>query len=490
MEEAIVWSVLLVVSLIIIFMLSIGLHEKSTNAICLSRRRLEGKTVIVTGGTAGIGLEIAKDLAHRGARVIIACPYEDEGIEARDQIIEETENSDVIFKLLDLSNLESTRHFAEDILKTEMRLDILINNAGVGVPTDQYTKDGILFIMQVNYYGTFLLSLLLLPLLERTGKHGEPSRILVTTSLTHWLGGRVDIQKSNKNCFFSLLYKVQLYSSSKLYLLYFSTDLTKRLKGCNVVINNVDPGMVGTRIFYSANRVIGFILTLIGLMLFKTPWQGAQTTLHVALDRTGGEKSSNAICVSRKRLEGKTVIVTGGTAGMGVLIATDLAHRGAKVIIACPFEEEGVTARNQIIKETGNEDVVFKILDQSSLDSTRKFAADIFKTEDRLDILINNAGIDPGAVGTRIFNSINIVVGTFIKLGCILLFKTPWYGAQTALYVALDKSAGEVSGAYFKNCEINRPVKRAYNDKTSKELWKDTVRLVKLSEEELNLILE
>lgn len=92
MELSTVLIVLLVVALIIILTLSVGLHQKSINAFCLSRRRLEGKTVIVSGGTAGIGLEIAKDLAHRGARVIIACPYENEGVEARHQIVKETEN--------------------------------------------------------------------------------------------------------------------------------------------------------------------------------------------------------------------------------------------------------------------------------------------------------------------------------------------------------------------------------------------------------------
>lgn len=288
MELSTVLIVLLVVALIIILTLSVGLHQKSINAFCLSRRRLEGKTVIVSGGTAGIGLEIAKDLAHRGARVIIACPYENEGVEARHQIVKETENSDVIFKLLDLSSLESTRHFAEDILNTETRLDILINNAGVGVPTDRRTKDGVHFIIQVNYYGTFLLTILLLPLLKRTGKINEPSRILVTVSSMHWFGGHVDNQEANES-FFPLLFKIRLYSSSKLYLLYFSNELAKRLKGWNVVVNNVDPGIVGTKIFYSVNKPIGFVLSLLSLMLFKTPWEGAQTTLHVALDRTGGE---------------------------------------------------------------------------------------------------------------------------------------------------------------------------------------------------------
>lgn len=287
MEGSLCLVVLLILALIIIITLCIGLYEKSTNAVCLSRRRLEAKTVIVTGGTAGIGLMLATDLAHRGARVIIACPFEYEGVEARAKIIEETENHDVIFKLLDLSSLESTRAFAMDILKTETRLDIMINNAGVGIPTDFRTKDGMNFIMQVNYYGAFLLTLLLLPLLKKTGKPGEPSRIVTTTSFLHMIG-KVDIKKANEVNYW---YKLQLYANSKLYLIYFANELTTRLRESNVVINNVDPGLVATRIYDSVNKVFGFVVSSLILILFKTPWQGAQTALHVAVDKSAGEVS-------------------------------------------------------------------------------------------------------------------------------------------------------------------------------------------------------
>ncbi|KAJ8732343.1 hypothetical protein PYW08_015073 [Mythimna loreyi] len=321
------YGVLLIIATVIIIALSIAVYQKSTNAICISRRRLEGKTVIVTGGTAGMGLHIATDLAHRGARVIIACPYEDEGTNARKRIIQETKNQNVVFKLLDLASLKSVRQFAADILKTEDRLDILLNNAGVGVPGDFLTTDGMNFIMQVNYYGTFLLTLLLLPLLKKTGKPGESSRIITTASVIHMVG-MVDINNLNRTNYWN---KTRIYGNSKICLVLFANELTKRLKNSHVVINNVDPG----------------------------------------------------------------------------------------------------------------------------------------------------------AVGTRIFDSVNTVYGTILRVACLLFFKTPWQGAQTALHAALDKKAGEVSGAYFKNCVISSAVKRAYCDKTAKALWEESVRLVKLTEDEV-----
>ncbi|XP_047020279.1 dehydrogenase/reductase SDR family member 13-like [Helicoverpa zea] len=282
------YGALLIVAIIVIIALSVSVYQKTTNAICLSRRRLEGKTVIVTGGTAGMGLVIATDLAHRGARTIIACPFEEEGTNARKQIIQETGNQNVVFKLLDLASLQSVRGFASDILKTEDRLDILLNNAGVGIPGDFLTKDGMNFIMQVNYYGTFLLTLLLLPLLKKTGKPGEASRIITTASFLHMVGF-VDVNNIYKaNHYWS---KIHIYGNSKICLVLFANELTKRLKGSNVVINNVDPGAVGTRIFDSTNIVFAPILRLLCLMFYKNPWQGAQTALHAALDTKAGEVS-------------------------------------------------------------------------------------------------------------------------------------------------------------------------------------------------------
>lgn len=286
------YGILLIIAIIIILILIIGIHEKTTNAICLSRKRLEGRTVLVTGGTAGMGLEIAIDLAHRGARVIVACPFEDEGFNAVKKIKKQTENENVIFKVLDLASLDSTRKFANEILETEDRLDILINNAGIGVPCHSTTSDGLRFIMQVNYYGTFLLTLLLLPLLMKTGQPDEPSRIILTSSVMHNVG-RINFENFSRLHFWSLS-RIQIYANSKLCVSIFGNKLAKRLKDLqvsNVVVNCLDPGAVGTRIFDSAPIIVGIFLRYAFILFFKTPWQGAQTALHVALDKDAGRIS-------------------------------------------------------------------------------------------------------------------------------------------------------------------------------------------------------
>ncbi|XP_047516046.1 retinol dehydrogenase 13-like [Pieris napi] len=250
--------------------------------MCSSNRRLEGKTALVTGGTSGLGLVIAKDFAKRGAKVIVACPFEEEGTNARKEIIEESGNENVIFKHLDLSSLTSVREFAMEIKKTENRLDILVNNAGVGIPGDFLTKDGLNFIMQVNYYGHFLLTLLLLPLLKKTGTKSDPARIVNMSSLSHRYASS-DVDNYNRAGYWCT---IRTYSNSKLCLVFFSKELTRRLSGTNVVVNCSDPGYAATRIYKSTSKFLGFLAFSLVLLFANTAFQGAQTAIYLGVDES------------------------------------------------------------------------------------------------------------------------------------------------------------------------------------------------------------
>lgn len=102
---------------------------------------------------------------------------------------------------------------------------------------------------------------------------------------------------------------------------------------------------------------------------------------------------AGGVCTSKARLEGKTVIVTGANTGIGKETAEDLAMRGARVILACRNLQKANKAMSYIIEKTGNKNIVAKRLDLASLASVREFAKDIIQNEDRLDVLINNAGV-------------------------------------------------------------------------------------------------
>ncbi|CAG4934098.1 unnamed protein product [Colias eurytheme] len=256
-------------------------YLKRNYAVYRSRKKLREKTVLITGGTTGIGLEIAKDLANREAKVIIACPFEDEGIKARQKILEHSRNSEVIYKHLDLASLESIRQFADEVLEKEKRLDILINNAGVCMVDDYVTKDGMSFLMQVNYYGHFLLTLLLLPLLNNTGTEEDPARIINMSSLSHRRGS-TNIENYN-----TIGHWTFTYFNSKLSLVLFSRELKKKLKKFNIVINCADPGIVSTAIYDNTSNIFAHIFVYILLLFSRTPLEGAQTAIFLAVDDAG-----------------------------------------------------------------------------------------------------------------------------------------------------------------------------------------------------------
>ncbi|XP_050671243.1 retinol dehydrogenase 11-like [Leptidea sinapis] len=282
----VLYWILVIIAGVVIF----GFYQKATNAVCKSKKNLTGRTAIVTGGTSGMGLCIATDFASRGARVIVACPFIDEGTQGRKTIVDKTGNNDVVFKMLDLASFDSVRCFAKEILDSEDRLDLLINNAGIAVARVRrsLTMDGLNLLMQVNYFGHFLLTLLLLPLMIKTGTPLEPGRIVNISSVLHFMAGTVNLDHINSRLYCNTF---KLYGNSKLYLILFAHELSKKLKGKNVVINSVDPGAVGTNIFNQYWGATGSIITYIFKNCFKTPWQGAQTAIHVALDSEAGKVS-------------------------------------------------------------------------------------------------------------------------------------------------------------------------------------------------------
>lgn len=106
------------------------MYIKLTTGWCKSERRLDGKTVLITGANAGIGKETARDLARRGARVILACKCLERGNNAAKELTELTTNSQIFVKQCDLSSLESVRTFCNEIKATEHKIDILVLNAG------------------------------------------------------------------------------------------------------------------------------------------------------------------------------------------------------------------------------------------------------------------------------------------------------------------------------------------------------------------------
>ncbi|XP_007578850.1 dehydrogenase/reductase SDR family member 13-like [Poecilia formosa] len=247
---------------------------------CKSNAKLHGKTVIVTGSNTGIGKTTAIELAKRGARVILACRSKQRGEAALQDVKRESGSNQVVFMQLDLASFKSVRSFAENFLKTEPRLDILINNAGLHI--FDRTEDGFGMTFGVNHLGHFLLTNLLLDRLKECG----PSRVLNVSSTMHNVGSidfdclntHKDLRKGT-----SILDGIRIYSDSKLCNVLFTHELAKRLKGTKVTCYSIHPGGIKTELARNTDAASQMILSNLGMFFMKTPLQGSQTTLHCAL---------------------------------------------------------------------------------------------------------------------------------------------------------------------------------------------------------------
>ncbi|CAH2239261.1 jg21894 [Pararge aegeria aegeria] len=265
-----------------LFITLLRLYLKSCVRKCKCKSSLVGKVVIVTGSNSGIGYHTAFKLAAKGAKTILACRNENLARAAIGKIKNGTGNSQVTFKKVDLTSFQSIRDFADDVLKTEDRLDILVNNAGACALENKYTNDGIIEGMQVNHFGPFLLTLLLIPLLKKT----QPSRIVNVSSLIYLLG-IVNLQKINEK----RLNRIVLYSNSKLCNLLIQQEFSRRLEKTAVVVNSAHPGIILTNILGISNPFFELFFKFVCWMTPRTADDGAETVVHLALSEDCGNVS-------------------------------------------------------------------------------------------------------------------------------------------------------------------------------------------------------
>ncbi|XP_015684142.1 dehydrogenase/reductase SDR family member 13-like [Protobothrops mucrosquamatus] len=250
-------------------------YRFATATRCRNAVSLRGKTVLITGGNTGIGKATAVDLARRGARVILACRDKARGESAVCDIRRESGNSEVILMILDLANLNSVQAFAETFLKSEPRLDILINNAGVF--KDGQTTDGFDLAFQVNHLAHFLLTHLLLDRLKRCA----PSRIVIVSSSGHF-SGKIDFRTIHKPVE-GMKNSALSYCNSKLANILHTRELANRLEGTNITSYAVHPGVVKTEIARFYPRWLSGLIWFVKLFIRNCD-SGAQTTIYCATE--------------------------------------------------------------------------------------------------------------------------------------------------------------------------------------------------------------
>ncbi|XP_046422910.1 retinol dehydrogenase 13-like isoform X1 [Neodiprion fabricii] len=284
---------------------------------CPSEERIDGKTVVITGASSGIGRETALELARRGGHIVLAVKDEEAGNNVAEEI-RAMPNGKADVRVVDLSSLKSVRAFAEDLELDQ--LDILINNAGIAFHPYEKTEEGFEMHFVTNYLGNvpyansffqsvdiattldsctllafnsfvsghFLLTHLLLPKL----KAAKQGRIINVSAQAH-IASEIHLDDLNLEKNFSPL---EAFGQSKLALILMARHMGHVLKDTNVTVNAVNPGRVrGTRHMrrspISSTYIIKLSMQPWMWLLLKNPVQGAQTSVYAAVS-TQLEKST------------------------------------------------------------------------------------------------------------------------------------------------------------------------------------------------------
>jgi NAD(P)-dependent dehydrogenase (short-subunit alcohol dehydrogenase family) len=227
---------------------------------------MDGKTVLITGSTDGVGRYVAATLAAAGAKVLIHGRDKARARTLADEIVGHGHPAPIFYQA-DLSSLAGARQLADAVLADHKRLDIFISNAGIGSKTQgaerRTSADGYELRFAVNYLSGFLLAHLLLPPL----KAGAPSRIVNVASLGQHPIDFDDVMIT-KNYSGS-----RAYAQSKLSQIMFTIDLAEELRGSGVTVNSLHP----------ATYMNTTMVREGGITPISTVEQGGEAILHLAV---------------------------------------------------------------------------------------------------------------------------------------------------------------------------------------------------------------
>jgi NAD(P)-dependent dehydrogenase (short-subunit alcohol dehydrogenase family) len=225
-------------------------------------RDLDGATILVTGATDGLGKRVAQELAGKGATVLLHGRNSERLEAALEDIRRETGSERLGSCLADLSSLVQVRALAERILSDQVRLDVLINNAGVIVRERKESEDGFELTFAVNYLAHFLLTNLLLPLV----RDSAPARVVNVASAGQSPVDFDDVMLERRYD------GMRAYTQSKLAQIMFTFELAGHLSDSGVSVNALHPAsLMDTKM---VNETFGYTMS--------TVQEGADATLRLA----------------------------------------------------------------------------------------------------------------------------------------------------------------------------------------------------------------
>lgn len=250
---------------------------------------LDGRVIVVTGATSGIGRATALALAGRGATVVAVGRDEERLARVQEEL--GRLGSEARGARCDLSSQAEVRDLAAELLGRHERIHVLVNNAGVVSSSRRLCPDGRELTMAVNHLAPFLLTALLLDRLRESA----PARVVTTSSEAHrsgsvWLDD-LDCERRWSSW--------EAYASSKLANVLFTRELARRIEGSGVTANCVHPGVIRSRLGRDGGWFGAF--WRVGAPFMGSPRRGARALLHVAADPPGGEVNGGYFFARRPR---------------------------------------------------------------------------------------------------------------------------------------------------------------------------------------------
>ena len=234
---------------------------------------MDGKTVVVTGGTSGIGEVAAKRLAQMGARIVLIARDKSRAAATLRRLRERGPKLAHSVHHADLTRLAEMKRVAAQIASQEPRIDVLINNAGALFGTRQVTEDGLEYTFALNHMAYFVMTEGLRERLTASA----PARIVNTASASHY-EAMLDFNDLQSEKGFSA---TKAYGRSKLCNVLLTRELARRLQGTGVTANCLHPGFVATRFGDQSGGLISHFVWFAKFFAIS-PEKGAQTIVYLA----------------------------------------------------------------------------------------------------------------------------------------------------------------------------------------------------------------
>ena len=238
---------------------------------------MHGKRVLITGATDGIGKQAALEIAGKGAAVTLVGRNESKTRAVCSEIKKQTGSDQIDWLLSDLSSMTDVRRIAEEFRVRHDRLDVLLNNAGAAFSEYQQSVDGFEMTFALNHLSYYLMTNLLLDMLEDTAQESGEARIINVSSSAH-RNATLRLENLRDASGFSMM---NSYGASKLMNVLFTYELARRLEGSNITVNVLHPGLIRSRFGHNTSGLWSRLFKVVQVFARSTK-QGAETPVYLA----------------------------------------------------------------------------------------------------------------------------------------------------------------------------------------------------------------